>query len=167
MPSRTCKSYKGKNSKEMKTSNKGIELIKRHESLRLQAYRCPAGVWTIGYGHTGGVKSGDVISEMQAIDLLRTDLAVAERAVLSSGLRLNQNQFDALVSFTFNVGVGRPRSHPKGPGGFLGSTLLFKAMQDVNDPSIADEFRKWKYGGGRVLPGLVKRREEELKLYFS
>lgn len=150
----------------MKTSNKGIELIKKHEGFVPHAYRCPAGVWTIGYGHTGGVKSGDVITEARAIEFLRADLAIAERAVNSAGLRINQNQFDALVSFVFNVGVGKGRSSER-PVGFLGSTLLAKAKIDANNPSIADEFRKWIYGGGRILPGLVRRREEELKLYFS
>lgn len=145
----------------MITSNRGIELIKRHESLRLRAYVDPVGIWTIGYGHTGGVKSGDVITEEQANGLLRADLATAERAVTGSGLRLNQNQFDALVSFVFNVGSGN----------FARSTLLRKGRVNTLDPSIVDEFRKWKKGrvNGRLttLPGLVKRREEELKLYFS
>lgn len=155
----------------MKTSNKGVDLIKRHESLQLRAYIDPVGIWTIGYGHTGGVKSGDEVSESQAEQLLREDLVIAERAVSLQRLQINQNQFDALVSFTFNVGVGLPRSHPRGPSGFLGSTLLAKARRDANDPSIANEFRKWVKGrvNGRLitLPGLVKRREEELKLYFS
>jgi len=155
----------------MKTSNKGIELIKKHEGLKLKAYLDPVGIWTIGYGHTGGVRSGDVITEAQAIDLLRADLATAERAVDSAGLKINQNQFDALVSFTFNVGTGEGRG-PKfgGPIGFLGSTLLKKARVNPNDPTIADEFRKWVKGtinGKKVtLSGLVKRREDELKLYF-
>ncbi|HLW09772.1 MAG TPA: lysozyme [Fermentimonas sp.] len=151
----------------MKTSSKGIELIKQHEGLRINAYLDAVGIWTIGYGHTGGVKSGDVISEKEAEEFLRADLLTAEQALSRTGLMLNQNQFDALISFIFNVGVGRPKSHPKGPAGFLGSTLLIKARHDVNDSSIADEFRKWKYGGGRILAGLVKRREEEIKLYFS
>lgn len=155
----------------MKTSDRGIDLIKKHESLRLRAYRDAVGVWTIGYGHTGDVDSGDVITEQQAEELLREDLDIVERTIRSTGLQLNQNQFDALVSFTFNVGIGLPRSHPRGPSGFLGSTLLRKARIDANDPSIADEFRKWVKGrvNGRlvILSGLVKRREEELKLYFS
>lgn len=145
----------------MKTSNKGIDLIKNHELLRLRAYIDPVGVWTIGYGHTGGVKSGDVITEEQAEALLRADLAIAERAVSDTGLRINQNQFDALVSFVFNVGSGN----------FARSTLLRKGRVNTLDPSIANEFRKWVKGrvNGQLitLPGLVKRREDELKLYFS
>src|SRR5690554_1016441 len=141
----------------MKTSSKGIELIKEHEGFSSRAYLCPAGKWTIGYGHTGGVKSGDVISKWQAEELLRKDVLTAERAVNRQRLPLNQNQFDALVSFTFNVGVGN----------FQKSTLLRKARVNVNDPSIAVEFKKWVYGGGKVLPGLVKRRQAEAGLYFS
>lgn len=141
----------------MKTSDRGIELIKRHEGSVLTAYKCPAGVWTIGYGHTGNVSEGMVIDEARAEQLLRDDLKTAEDAVNKQRLNLNQNQFDALVSFVFNVGTGN----------FKNSTLLRKAKFNENDPSIAAEFRKWKYGGGRVLPGLIKRREDEAQLYFS
>ena len=141
----------------MKTSSKGIELIKEHEGFSSRAYLCPAGKWTIGYGHTGGVKSGDVISKWQAEELLRKDVLTAERAVNRQRLPLNQNQFDALVSFTFNLGVGSLQR----------STLLRRARVNVNDPGIAAEFKKWVYGGGRVLPGLVKRRQAEATLYFS
>ena len=151
----------------MKTSDKGIDFIKRHEALRLNAYLDAAGVWTIGYGHTSGVNSGDVISEKQAEEFLRADLTIAERALDRTRLQLNQNQFDALVSFIFNVGVGRPKSHPNGPAGFLGSTLLIKARHDVNDPTIRKEFERWIYAGGKVLNGLVRRRKEEADLYFT
>ena len=151
----------------MKTSDKGIDFIKRHEALRLNAYLDAAGVWTIGYGHTGGVNSGDVISEKQAEEFLRADLSTAERALNRTRLQLNQNQFDALVSFIFNVGVGRAKSHPKGASGFLGSTLLIKARHDVNDPTIRKEFERWVYAGGKILKGLVRRRKEEADLYFT
>lgn len=151
----------------MKTSQEGINFIKKHEGLRLAAYLDSTGTPTIGYGHTGGVKLGDVITEQQAEQYLRQDVIIAENEINRQQLPLNQNQFDALVSFVFNVGVGRPRSHPRGPSGFLGSTLLAKAKIDVNNPSIADEFRRWVYSKGRVLPGLVKRRKEEAELYFK
>lgn len=145
----------------MKTSNKGIEIITKHEGLVRTAYLDPVGIWTIGYGHTGGVKSGDVVSESQAEMLLRDDLTTAERAVNSHGLHLSQNQFDALVSLVFNIGSGN----------FSRSTLLRMAKQNANDPAIAGEYRKWVKGrvNGRLitLPGLVKRREAELKLYFT
>jgi len=145
----------------MKTSNKGVEFIKRHEGFVPHAYKCPAGVWTIGYGHTGGVNSGDVITKQEGEQFLRMDLGTAERAVNKQNLNLTQNQFDALVSFVFNVGTGN----------FGSSTLLRKLKVDTNDPTIANEFRKWnkarQNGILRVLQGLVKRREEEAKLYFE
>ena len=141
----------------MKTSSKGIELIKRHEGFRARAYQCPAGVWTIGYGHTRGVKSGDVIDKAQGERFLVQDLQTAEREVNSHGLIINQNQLDALVSFVFNVGVGN----------FSRSTLLRKLKVNTNDASISYELSRWKYAGGKVLPGLVKRRKEEAELYFN
>ena len=141
----------------MRTSRKGIEFIKAHEGLRLDAYLCPAGVPTIGYGHTYNVKMGDRITEEQAEKFLIDDLAVAEREVNRYGFDLTQNQFDALVSFVFNVGVGNFRS----------STLLKRLKANPNDPDIANQFKRWVYGNGKVLPGLVRRRNEEAKLYFT
>ena len=90
----------------MKASSKALELIKQFEGLRLKAYLCPGGVWTIGYGHTAGVKSGMVITEAQAEEFLLSDIAIFEKAINDQNLALTQNMFDALVSFTFNVGVG-------------------------------------------------------------
>lgn len=139
-------------------SEQGINLIKQHESFRAEAYRCPAGVWTIGYGHTGEVKPGDKITELEALQLLRQDVETAEKAVSALVKKpLNQNRFDALVSFVYNTGSGN----------FAGSTLLKKINHNPDDPAIATEFRKWVYGGGRQLPGLVTRRESESNLYFS
>lgn len=132
-------------------------MIATHEGLRLEAYLCPAGVWTIGYGHTKGAKPGMTITRQQAEALLREDLLTAENTVNRLHLKLNQNQFDALVSFVFNVGSGN----------FQRSTLLKKIQANANDPAIASEFNKWNRGGGRVLPGLVKRRKQEAELYFS
>lgn len=141
----------------MKTSNKGIAFIKAHEGFIPHAYRCPAGVWTIGYGHTTGVKPGDVVTDVQAEAWLRQDIETAERAVNAQRLPFSQNQFDALVSFAFNVGAGN----------FQRSTLLKLARENVNDPRVRGEFSRWIYGGGKILPGLVKRRKEEADLYFS
>ena len=141
----------------MKTSNKGIELIKRHEGFRNKAYKCPADVWTIGYGHTRGVNNGDVITEMEGERFLRQDLAHAEAVVNSQRVDLTQNQFDALVSLVFNIGSGN----------FTRSTLLRKLKVNANDPTIAYEFSRWRYGGGKVLPGLVRRRKDETDLYFK
>ena len=145
----------------MQTSSNGIELIKEHEKLRLKAYLDAVGIPTIGYGHTKGVKIGQTITEDQAIEFLKEDLSVAENAINKQNLSLNQNQFDALVSFVFNVGTGS----------FQSSTLLKKAKADSNDTSIALEFAKWKYGTVKgkkvVLGGLVKRRKNESDLYFK
>ena len=141
----------------MKTSPKGIALIKEFEGLRLKAYLCPGGVWTIGYGHTAGVKPGMVISEAQAEEYLKADLISFERYLNGLGLALNQNQFDALISLIYNIGIGN----------FQKSTLLCKARINANDNSIMDEFLRWVYSKGRVLPGLQRRRLREMKLYFS
>jgi lysozyme len=141
----------------MKTSQRGIELIKKHEGLRLAAYLCPAGIPTIGYGHTKGVKLGQVITETEAEQFLIEDLKTSEQEIDSLNLRLNQNQFDALVSFVFNVGAGNFRS----------STLLRRVRLNSNDNDIENQFKRWVYANGRVLPGLVKRRNDEAKLYFS
>jgi len=141
----------------MKTSPKGIALIKEFEGLRLRAYKCPGGVWTIGYGHTAGVKAGMVITERQAEDFLKADLIEFEKYLNDLGLAINQNQFDALISLIYNIGIGN----------FQKSTLLRKARVNPNDNSIMDEFLKWVYSKGRVLPGLQRRRLREMKLYFS
>lgn len=141
----------------MKTSSKGIALIKEFEGLRLKAYKCPGGVWTIGYGHTAGVKSGMVISEAQAEEYLMADLIAFEKYLNGLGLVINQNQFDALISFIYNVGTGN----------FSSSTLLRKVKANPLDNSIMDEFLRWVYSKGRVLPGLQRRRLAEMKLYFS
>ena len=141
----------------MNTSPKGIALIKEFEGLRLKAYQCPGGVWTIGYGHTAGVKPGMVITKAQAEEYLKADLIAFERYLNGLGLDLNQNQFDALVSFIYNVGTGN----------FSSSTLLRKIRMNHQDNSIMDEFLRWVYSKGRVLPGLQRRRLAEMKLYFS
>ena len=141
----------------MKTSPKGIALIIEFEGLRLKAYQCPGGVWTIGYGHTAGVKPGMVITEAQAEEYLKADLIAFERYLNGLGLALNQNQFDALISFIYNVGTGN----------FSRSTLLRKVRANPQDNSIMDEFLRWVYSKGRVLPGLQRRRLAEMKLYFS
>ena len=141
----------------MKTSPKGIALIKEFEGLRLKAYKCPGGVWTIGYGHTAGVKPGMVITEDQAEEYLRADLIAFEKYLNGHELAINQNQFDALVSFIYNVGTGS----------FSSSSLLRKVRVNPQDNSIMDEFLRWVYSKGRVLPGLQRRRLVEMKLYFS
>ena len=141
----------------MKMSKKGIELIKKYEGLRLTAYKCPAGVWTIGYGHTKGVKEGQKITNSQAEELLKEDLRVFENGVNKWNLQINQYQFDALVSFAFNLGLAN-----------LGkSTLLKKVQANPQDKTIKDEFLKWVNAGGRKIEGLVRRRNEEAEMYFK
>lgn len=142
----------------MKTSKNGLELIKRHEGCRLTAYKCPAGVWTIGYGHTGGdVTPGMTITTRRAEELLIEDIRWAEDAVNRESLRLNQNQFDALVSFVYNVGAGNFRS----------STLLKMLRVNPDSLNIRTELNKWCKAKGSTLPGLALRRKQEAELYFS
>jgi len=141
----------------MKTGQKGIDLIKSFEGFRAEAYLCPANVWTIGYGHTKYAKKGMLISEEQATVFLQDDLKNAENTVNAHNLSLNQNQFDALVSFVFNCGSGN----------FLKSTLLKMLRVNVNSANISVELLKWNKGGGRVLNGLTRRRKAESILYFT
>lgn len=141
----------------MKTSNNGIALIKKYEGLKLNAYRCPAGVWTIGYGHTRTAARGLVITERQAHELLLSDLRVSEAVVNAKLNTLTQYQFDALVSFVFNLGE---RS-------FFQSTLFKKILSAAPEAEIRNEFSKWVNAGGRMLPGLVARRQAEADLFFK
>lgn len=147
----------------MKTSEAGIERIKRHELLRLKAYLCPAGVPTIGWGSTRGVAMGMTITEQQADARLVQDLATAEGAIVKSvQVPLTQGQFDAMVSFVFNVGVKN----------FLGSTLL-KRLNDGKYQAAADQLPHWchakdpKSGKMVRLPGLLKRRLEEREVFLA
>lgn len=142
--------------KKMKATNNALEIIKKNEGLRLTAYLDVVGVPTIGWGSTRGVKMGMTITEAQAEELLRKDVQVAENDVNSHNIALNQNQFDALVSFTFNLGGGNLRK----------STLLRKIKANPCDPTIKEEFDRWVYAGGKVMNGLIKRRKEESELYF-
>lgn len=141
----------------MKTSQEGIDLIKSHESLRLEKYLCPAKKWTIGYGHVILPNENyEVISEQIAEDLLKDDLKIAESAVTRFvKVKLNQYQFDALVSFIFNIGVSA----------FSQSTLL-KVLNSGLYPEAAQQFLRWNKSKGIVLNGLVKRRKEESNLFL-
>lgn len=142
----------------MKTSALGIALIKQFEGLRTGAYLDAAGIWTIGYGHTGQqVGSGMRIDAATAEAWLRQDLATAEEAIHSLVTQtLPQASFDALVSFVFNVGTAA----------FAGSTLLRK-LNAGDVEGAAAEFERWRYAGGRVLPGLLRRRIAERTLFLS
>ena len=138
-------------------SQAGIDLIKRWEGFRSNAYLCPGNVWTIGYGHTKNVYQGMCISKAQAEELLKSDLRYFEASVRQLvTVKLNQAQFDALLSFTFNVGVYA----------FKKSTLL-RLINQENFLEAANEFGRWVYANRKKLPGLVKRRDEEKKLFLS
>ena len=137
----------------MRASNECINAIKGFETLHLKAYKCPAGVLTIGYGHTRGVKRGQVITEVQATVLLKGDILNVEKSLNSMSITFTQGQFDALVDFCFNLGMAK----------FIGSTLYTKILVHATDDEIATQFRRWVYGGGKKLDGLVKRREWEVQ----
>ena len=148
----------------MKSSNNLIELIKKFEGFSAVPYMCPASVVTIGYGSTRYADGRKVtmtdnsITIEGAIILLKQTLKQYELAV-NSYCRddINQNQFDALVDFAYNCGNSNLKT----------STLLKKVNANPNDSTIALEFRKWNKGGGKVLKGLVNRREAEIELYFK
>ena len=141
----------------MRTSQCGINLIKGFESLRLEAYRCPAGVWTIGYGHTANVRGGDRIDDRKAEQLLVEDLRGAEAIVNRECPGVSQNQFDALVSFVFNVGETQ----------FKRSTLLKCVKANPDNVNSRYEFSRWTRSKGVELAGLIRRRRAEADLYFS
>lgn len=142
----------------MRSSNLLLEKLKDFEGLRLEAYLDAAGVPTIGYGHTGrDVKLGDRITKYWANDLLRRDVEAAEKAIDRLGLTLTQGQLDALVSFTFNLGIDRLAS----------STLLQTIREGGTMRQIRREFMRWVYAGGEKLRGLEKRRQWEADRFFS
>lgn len=141
----------------MKIGTNGLNLIKFFEGLKLRAYKCPADIWTIGYGHTDGVAPDDIVTEAQAISLLFEDLAKSERAVNQYvHVTLTQNQFDALVSFTFNLGVGNFRT-----------SMLLKKINAGDYDGASQEFGRWIRAGGKALAGLVSRREAESALFMK
>jgi len=165
----------------MRTSKKGIELIAKYEGLRLKAYLCPAGILTIGYGHTKDVKPGMIISEDMAVFLLKEDLQYFEDKIEKLvTVPLTQNQFDALASFTFNLGEGN-----------LGRSTLLRLLNEEDYYRASLQFKRWdkawvpikasesiaklielgiKVKGNKklvALPGLTRRREDEYKLFIS
>lgn len=139
----------------MKTSQQGIDLIKRFEGFKPEAYKDPVGVWTIGYGHTRTACFGMSISENEAESLLRSDVEEAERAIARFvEVELSQNQFDALVSWVFNLGAGA-----------LSRSTMLKKINSSLHKEVPDQMRRWVYAGGQRLRGLELRREAEARLY--
>lgn len=139
----------------MQISQQGVELIKHFEGCRLEAYLCPAGIWTIGYGHTLDVKEGDRVDQEAAEAFLIEDLEEFEDHVQRLvEVDLSQDQFDALVSWTFNLGYGN----------LAASTLLAKLNDGLYD-EVPEQIKRWTRAGGKVLQGLVKRRNAEALLW--
>jgi lysozyme len=144
----------------MKTSAKGIDLIKEHEGIRLVAYPDPASggkPWTVGYGSTHGVRPGMRITQQQAEDMLRNDL-VAFEDVINAHVKvtLTQNQFDALMSFIYNIGAH----------GFIGSSVLSK-LNGGDTKGAADALLLWDRAAHHVVPGLLARREDERAVFLA
>lgn len=147
----------------MKVNKLGIDMMHHFEGCRLEAYQCSAKVWTIGWGNTyyqdkRPVKQGDKITQKQAdelFEMVMNEFAIMVRKALTK--ELNENQFSALVCFSYNVGIGNLKR----------STLLRKINANPNDETIKAEFLRWTRAGGKVLRGLVRRRTAEADLYFK
>jgi lysozyme len=140
---------------ERRINEAGYQLVKRHEGLRLTAYLCPAGMYTIGYGHTKNVCAGDTITASEAEEFLDDDLRVFEKGV--EGLvhvPLNDNQFSALVSFSFNVGLQA-----------LYRSTLLNLLNRGWYAQVPAQLQRWTKAGGKELAGLVKRRLDEAELW--
>lgn len=150
-----------KNNKFLKTSEDGLNLIKHYEGFSSTPYICPTGHLTIGYGHKLNGRQTQSLTKEEATNLLAQDVQKFEAGILSVlNVRVKQNQFDALVSFTYNLGIGALRK----------STLLKKINLGLHE-EVPAQFKRWVYGriNGKmqVLQGLVRRREAEANLYSS
>lgn len=141
----------------MTINQDGLNLIKSFEGLYLDAYLDPIGIPTIGYGHTQGVEEGMTITEAQAEELLRKDLAEFESAVSEAvEVEIDENQFSALVSFSFNLGAGS-----------LFESTLLKLLNQGDFQGAADQFPIWNKAGGQELEGLTRRRQAERALFLA
>ncbi len=139
----------------MNTSQNGIDLIKHFEGCELKAYKCPAGVWTIGYGHIKGVQEGDVITEQQADEMLVEELYEYENYINTLvNVPLNQNQYDALVSWVYNLGSSN-----------LQASTLLKVLNAGDYDNVPEQIMRWNKAGGKVLEGLTRRRQAEADLF--
>ncbi len=144
----------------MKISDEGLEAIKRREGCKLHAYPDPATggePWTIGVGHTGGVRRGDYCTEWQALEWLRSDARSSENCINASVKgNITQNQFDALVSLVFNIGCGA----------FKTSTVL-RELNEGSDLTAAQAFLMWNRAGGKIMDGLTNRRKDEMEQFLA
>ena len=141
----------------MNISKEGLSLIKKFEGCELEAYLCPAGVWTIGYGHTKVVKEGDKINKEEADYLLQEEMIEYESYINDFvEVPLNQNQFDALCSWVYNLG----------PTNLKNSTML-RVLNEEKYADVPQEIKRWNKAGGEVLDGLIKRREAEAKMFLG
>lgn len=139
----------------MKISAEGLALIKKFEGCELTAYQCSAGVWTIGYGHTKGVEKGMTISKESAEEMLIEELHEYEGYITDNVTSpLSQNQFDAMVSWVYNLG----------PSNLLASTLL-KVLNAGDYDGVPAQIKRWNKAGGQTLDGLIRRREAESLLF--
>lgn len=149
-----------------KLSVKSLELLKQLEGCRLKAYQDSAKIWTIGYGHTHNVKAGMKITQQQADVFLKQDVAKFEQGINQTlrelGTTVTQKQFDALVIFSFNVGL---RAFQKSTMAKKLYLMDNKDYESVN--AVADQFPRWNKAGGKVIPGLVKRRAQERLLFLG
>ena len=141
----------------METSKTGLDLIKHFEGCELYAYKCPAGVWTIGYGHTKGVEPGMQITEQDAEDMLKEELIEYESYINDLvTVGLNQNQFDAMVSWVYNLGAGN-----------LKASTLLKVLNAGDYAGVPEQMLRWNKAGGKVLEGLTRRRQAEADLFAN
>jgi lysozyme len=154
----------------MKTNKAAIAILHEFESCKLKSYKCPAGVWTIGWGNTfyengSKVLEGDIITQERADTLFSRIISQFEKdVVFLLKTNVNQNQFSALVSFSYNVGSDIDDDDI--PEGLGDSTLLKYVNANPNDPRIRLEFSRWNKAKGKVLNGLTRRRAAEANLYF-
>ena len=143
------------NMQNMEISQEGLSLIKKFEGCKLESYQCAAGVWTIGYGSTSGVSEGMEISQQRAEALLLEDVAVFEEAVNKAvEVPLEQYEFDALVSWTFNLGPAN-----------LNSSTMLKVLNENKKNEVPAQMRRWNKANGETLQGLIRRREAESLLF--
>ena len=139
----------------MNISQEGVSLIKKFEGCEYNAYKCAAGVWTIGYGHTADVKEGDLVTQQEADKILEEDMKEFEGYIKNLvKVPLKQNQFDALVTWVFNLG----------PSNLEQSTML-KFLNAGDYHLIPSQIKRWNKAGGKVLEGLIRRREAESLLF--